>query len=64
MLYGTLDGIDTPISRLVMGTMVCHTDSRELTHSLLNAYLAAGGNCLDTARVYGGGKTEIGRAHV
>lgn len=58
MLYGKLQGIDAPISRLVMGTMVCTTDNMEVTNTLLDAYLQAGGNCLDTARVYGGGKTE------
>jgi aryl-alcohol dehydrogenase-like predicted oxidoreductase len=41
-----------------MGTMVCSTDNMELTNALLDAYVEAGGNCLDTARVYGGGKTE------
>lgn len=58
MLYGTINGIDCHVARLVMGTMVCSTDNMELTNALLDAYLEAGGNCLDTARVYGGGKTE------
>ncbi|GDX40344.1 hypothetical protein LBMAG21_06360 [Armatimonadota bacterium] len=58
MLFGNIAGLDTPVARLVMGTMVCSTDNIEVTNALLDAYLDAGGNCLDTARVYGGGKTE------
>jgi aryl-alcohol dehydrogenase-like predicted oxidoreductase len=58
MQYETLAGLDQPVARLVMGTMVCTTDNQDLTNELLDAYVAAGGNCLDTARVYGGGKTE------
>lgn len=59
MRYGKIAGLDTPISRLVIGTMVCTTDDLGLTFELLDAWLAEGGNCLDTARVYGGGKTEL-----
>ncbi|MCC6731325.1 MAG: aldo/keto reductase [Chthonomonadales bacterium] len=58
MLYGTIAGIDRPVSRLIMGTMVCTTDDMALTSRLLDAYVARGGNCLDTARVYAGGRTE------
>lgn len=58
MLFGNIAGLNAPVARLVMGTMVCSTDNMENTNALLDAYLAAGGNCLDTARVYGGGKTE------
>jgi aryl-alcohol dehydrogenase-like predicted oxidoreductase len=58
MEYGHFAGLERPISRLVMGTMVCTTDDQELTNTLLDAYVAAGGNCLDTAHVYGGGKSE------
>jgi len=41
-----------------MGSMVCTTDNMDLTRELLDAYVAAGGNCIDTAHVYGGGKSE------
>lgn len=61
MNYGTIPGFDRPISRLVMGTMVCQTDHMALTCELLDAYLAAGGNCLDTARVYGTSESAIGQ---
>ncbi len=46
-------GFDKPISRLVMGSMVCSTDTQPATNELLDAYVAAGGNCIDTAHVYG-----------
>lgn len=58
MKYAHVPGIDGQVSRLVMGTMVCTTDDMELTAALLDAYVEAGGNCLDTAHVYNGGKSE------
>jgi len=58
MEYGHLPGIDTPVARLIMGTMVCTTDNMPLTRELLDAYVATGGNCLDTAVVYAGGRSE------
>lgn len=58
MQYGKITGIQQSIAKLVMGTMVCATDNMELTCELLDAYVKAGGNCLDTAHIYGGGKSE------
>lgn len=58
MKYGTLPGIAQPISRLVIGSMVCSTDDMDRTRALLDAFVAAGGNAIDTAYVYGGGKSE------
>ncbi len=58
MQYGKIAGIDAPISRLVMGTMVCNTNSQELTNELLDAFTEAGGNCFDTAYIYNGGQSE------
>ncbi len=58
MKYGNVPGLDIPVSRIVMGTMVCSTDNMDLTCELLDAFVDAGGNCLDTAHVYGGGKSE------
>jgi 1-deoxyxylulose-5-phosphate synthase len=59
MQYGTVAGIDRPVSRLVMGTMVAHVDTMPITRELMDAFVEAGGNCIDTAYVYGGGKTEV-----
>ena len=58
MKFGQIAGLETPISRLVMGSMVCTTDNMALTRELLDAYVASGGNCIDSAHVYGGGKSE------
>ncbi len=53
MNRAVINGFDKPISRLVMGSMVCSTDTQSATNDLLDAYVAAGGNCIDTAHVYG-----------
>ena len=59
MLYQSVPGIDRPVSRLVIGSMVAHVDTMPITRELYDAFVAAGGNCIDTAYVYGGGKTEV-----
>lgn len=53
MTYGSMPGIPQPISRLIMGTMVCSPTSIPYVHELLDHFVSVGGNCLDTARVYG-----------
>lgn len=53
MTYGTLPGIEQRISRLIMGTMVCSQDNMPYVRELLDHFVSVGGNCLDTARVYG-----------
>ncbi|MBN1937674.1 MAG: aldo/keto reductase [Anaerolineae bacterium] len=60
MQYRTIPNIDTPISRLVLGTMI--VDDRELEHSfsLLDQVFALGCTALDTANVYAGGHSERG----
>ncbi|MBX2999712.1 MAG: aldo/keto reductase [Caldilineaceae bacterium] len=52
MQYGHVDGVEKPISRLVMGTMIFKADRMPLTCSLLDYFYEIGGNCLDTAHVY------------
>ena len=54
MKFGTVAGIDKPVSRLVLGTMVEGSINR-LTHglALFDDFLERGGNCFDTALVYG-----------
>jgi predicted dehydrogenase/aryl-alcohol dehydrogenase-like predicted oxidoreductase len=52
MQYGRVVGVDKPVSRLVMGTMIFKPGELPLACSLLDAFYEAGGNCLDTARVY------------
>lgn len=58
MRYGNIAGLDKPLSQLVIGSMVCTTDDLPLTFGILDAWVEAGGNAIDTARVYGGGKSE------
>ena len=61
MEYGSIDGVGQPVSRLILGTMAYAAEPPERYEhfaGLLDAFLAAGGNTLDTARVYGGGKSE------
>jgi predicted dehydrogenase/aryl-alcohol dehydrogenase-like predicted oxidoreductase len=53
MQYGHVAGIDKPISRIVMGTMVYARDRLSFACAMLDHYFEEGGNCLDTAWVYG-----------
>ncbi len=52
MRYGRVEGVDKPISRLVMGTMIFKPGELPLACSLLDYFYEVGGNCLDTAHVY------------
>lgn len=58
MTYGSLPGIDKPLSRLIMGTMVVHTSQIPYSFALLDHFYEKGGTALDTAFVYGGGESE------
>ncbi len=58
MLYSNIPGIDKPVSRLVLGTMWINTETLENAYPVLDAFHAAGGNCLDTAHGYGRGDNE------
>ncbi len=52
------------VSTLALGTMTFGIESDEaVSHAQLDAYMAAGGNLIDTADVYGGGVSEeiVGR---
>ena len=53
MRYGTVAGIDKPISRIVMGSMVYSRDRLPFTCAMLDHFYEVGGNCVDTAWVYG-----------
>lgn len=58
MQYGTLPGIDKPISRLVQGTMMISSKRPEESFALLDAVYEQGGTTFDTAHVYGSGDCE------
>ncbi len=58
MRYGTIDGIDRPVSRIVLGTAVLSQGKEALASDLIETFLAAGGNMIDTAAGYGGGWSD------
>jgi aryl-alcohol dehydrogenase-like predicted oxidoreductase len=55
MRTGLVRGIAEPVVRCVLGTSGIRG---ERGYRLLDEFIARGGNCLDTARVYGGGTAE------
>jgi aryl-alcohol dehydrogenase-like predicted oxidoreductase len=64
MEYRTLGRSGCAVSTLALGTMTFGAESDEATaHAQLDAFVAAGGNLVDTADVYAGGRSEeiIGR---
>jgi predicted dehydrogenase/aryl-alcohol dehydrogenase-like predicted oxidoreductase len=52
MTYDQVPGVDKPVSRLVMGTMIFKAGELRLAASLLDYYYELGGNTFDTAHVY------------
>ena len=63
MEYGRVEGVDKPVARVVMGSMVINTGAMPYSYALLDHYYEIGGNAIDTAWVYGGGESEkaVGR---
>ncbi len=61
MLYGEIEGIDKKISRLVMG--VDKVFGQNFANAMFDDYYERGGNCFDSAFIYGGGacERELGR---
>ena len=59
MRYGSIPGVGKPVSRLVLGSMIFHTERQALTDELLDAFVAAGGTAIDLANVYGRGQSEV-----
>jgi len=53
MEYGRVEGVDKPVSRLVLGTMIVNLEELERSFALLDAARELGCNTLDTAHVYG-----------
>ena len=62
MEYGSVPGLDKPISRLVQGTIMVDEDDLPGSFALLDAVVDLGGNAFDTARHYGrGNEATVGR---
>lgn len=57
MRYIDLAGVGR-LSQLVLGTVMLSPDKMEDACTLLDRYVALGGNTLDAAHIYGGGKCE------
>jgi aryl-alcohol dehydrogenase-like predicted oxidoreductase len=58
MNYGSVVGVDKPVSRLVQGTVMLREDLIDENFALLDAVFDAGGTTYDTAHGYGGGQCE------
>ncbi|HEU4754038.1 MAG TPA: aldo/keto reductase, partial [Armatimonadota bacterium] len=58
MKYARFAPLQRDLSRLVLGTMVFHDESLELTYEMLDAWRALGGNIVDTAHLYNNGQSE------
>ena len=56
MEYGRIEGVGKPVSRLVIG--VDHQGGMPYAAVLLDDYFERGGNCFDTAYIYGDGLCE------
>lgn len=58
MLYGEVTGVNKPVSRLVLGTMIINTNELERSFDLLDVTFELGCTTLDTAHGYAGGRSE------
>ena len=61
MTYGTVAGIDEPVSRIVLGSMPLRPGMLPYTLTMMDYYIEQGGNMVDTAYVYGN-ESVIGEA--
>lgn len=53
MRYIAIQNINKPVSVIGLGTMIFSPEKRDLSFSILDAFLAAGGTFIDTAEIYG-----------
>lgn len=58
MKYLPFKPLGRDLSRLVLGSMVFSLEELDLTFALMDAWLTAGGNVVDTAHLYNGGNSE------
>ena len=58
MQTGSIRGLDKPVPRLVMGSMVIKSTEETQSFELLDAARASGWSAIDTAHIYGGGESE------
>lgn len=60
MIYKNMDGIARPVSRIVFGTATHAMMEGQDASELLDAAVAGGVNCFDTARIYGQAEKSLG----
>jgi len=59
MKYGRIDGVDKPVSRVALGTMLEGAEFPAVQGGVLfDGFFEAGGTCFDTAYLYSGGLSE------
>jgi aryl-alcohol dehydrogenase-like predicted oxidoreductase len=58
MKFGSVVGLDAPVSRVVLGTVAFSTERREQAYDVLDRYVELGGNTIDAAAVYNAGLSE------
>ncbi len=58
MQYGTIPGLDKPVSRIAQGCIMLNPETEDEHFALLDAVFEAGVNAFDNAHVYGNGDTE------
>lgn len=59
MQYGEVSGVNKPVARIIQGTTMIGSDLNEAeSFALLDQVFELGGNTLDTAHVYSGGRSE------
>lgn len=58
MIYDGIPDVGERISRLVLGSVVFAPERQDLVKAMLDAFIAAGGNAVDTANGYGRGASE------
>ncbi len=58
MQYGTIPGLDKPVSRIVQGCIMLNPENEADDYALLDAVFEAGVNTFDNAHIYGNGDTE------
>ncbi len=58
MIYGNVAGLEQPVSRVVLGSIMLDHNQLPYSFGMLDYFFEQGGNCIDTAYVYGGGTCE------
>jgi 1-deoxyxylulose-5-phosphate synthase len=56
--YGRVSGVELAVSRLVIGSVPFHEEDLDACFATLDAFLEAGGNCVDLAHGYRGGSSQ------